>query len=107
MLPTAGAIGLVLAGAMDAHAAGPLVTTTSPATTTVGTALTWAVDASLLDPTTTCGLARNDGSATTETSATAACQDAVTANSTQVTYTPTDPGAYTLVVYPNGDTTAG
>src|SRR3954454_3295194 len=107
MLPTAGAVGFVLASASGAHAGGALVHSTSPATTTVGSALTWAVDASLLDPTTTCGLQRSDGSASTETSVTSACQDAVTAGTTDVSYTPTEPGAYTLVVYPNGDATAG
>src|SRR3954451_8212727 len=107
MLPTAGAVGFVLASASGAHAGGSLVHPTSPATTTVGSALTWAVDASLLDPTTTCGLQRNDGSTSAETSVTSACQDAVTAGTTDVSYTPTEPGAYTLVVYPNGDATAG
>src|SRR3954465_4588427 len=109
MLPTAGAIGFVLASASGAHADGSPVHPTSPATnaTTVGSALTWAVDASLLDPTTTCGLQRDDGSASAETDVTSACQDAVTAGTTDVSYTPTEPGAYTLVVYPNGDATAG
>src|SRR3954468_15414660 len=109
MLPTAGAIGFVLASASGAHADGSLVHPTSPATnaTTVGSALTWAVDASVLDPTTTCGLQRNDGSTSPETDVTSACQDAVTAGTTDVSYTPTEPGAYTLVVYPNGDATAG
>src|SRR3954454_18272241 len=107
MLPTAGDVGFVLASASGAHAGGSLVHPTSPATTTVGSALTWAVDASLLDPTTTCGLQRNDGSTSTETSVTSVCQDAVTAGTTDVSYTPTEPGAYTLVVYPNGDATAG
>src|SRR3954469_3963428 len=109
MLPTAGAIGFVLASASGAHADGSLVHPTSPATNaaTVGSALTWAVDATLLDPTTTCGLQRNDGSTSPETDVTSACQDAVTAGTTDVSYTPTEPGAYTLVVYPNGDATAG
>jgi len=72
MLPTAGAVAIVLAGASQAHAAGLQVTSTTPAGATTTTPLTW--DVTVTDPAASaCQLSVDTGSGPAPVGALAVC----------------------------------
>jgi large repetitive protein len=101
MLPAAGAAAIVLAGASQAHAAGVLVTSTTPAGTTTTGSLTW--DVTVTDPAASaCQLNVDTGTGPVPAGALAACP--FTGNTTdplEVSYAVpnAEPGIYTLTAY--------